>query len=77
MMELGAVVCTGNNEPACSTCPIQGQCRAFGQQQAFLQSGGTIFSPDAPLVTQYPTKVGHGPDHLHLMQLCTIADSCA
>ena len=55
MMELGACVCTG--QPKCESCPVRTHCHAHAKLQDFVAAGGSLLSPDAPLVTNFPLKV--------------------
>ena len=48
-MELGATVCTVNQPPSCSACPLRDVCAAFADVRA---------NPETALpVTVYPAKV--------------------
>ena len=60
MMELGACVCTVHHPPACSSCPIGVHCEAYQDVQDYVDQGGQVSDLEAPLVTQYPSKVSIG-----------------
>lgn len=57
MMELGACICTVHQPPACGACPIQMHCQAYRDMQEYISQGADVTQTDAPVVTQYPSKV--------------------
>ena len=57
MMELGACICTVHQPPACNLCPIRMHCQAYGDLQEYVSQGGQLTDIEAPLVSQYPSKV--------------------
>ncbi|XP_010930318.3 adenine DNA glycosylase [Elaeis guineensis] len=61
IMELGATLCSTTN-PACSTCPISDQCRAF----LLSRNSETV------RVTDYPTKVAKAKQRHDFAAVCVV-----